>query len=84
MMTRSLKDISIPIVRHDAIKVEKYGKKVFVRIMLIKYDDVIEVYYQEEGYPYEYAYGVAGLEGFKETLRMAQINVYNWGLHYEE
>lgn len=83
-MNRSLKDVATPIIRHDAIKVEKYGEKVVVRIMLMKYDDMIEVYYQEEGHPYEFAYGVASFEGFKETLRMAQLNVYNWGLHYEE
>ena len=83
-MARSLKDVVTPIVRHDAIKVEKNGEQVVVRIMLMKYDDMIEVYYQEEGYPYEFAYGVASFEGFKETLSLAQINVYNWGLHYEE
>ena len=83
-MNRSLKDVATPIIRHDAIKVEKYGEQVVVRIMLMKYDDLIEVYYQEEGYSYEFAYGVASFEGFKETLRMAQINVYNWGLHYED
>ena len=83
-MTRSLREIDTPIVRHDVVKVEKYGKKVFVRIMLMKYDNLSEVYYQEEGYPYEFAYGVADFEGFTETLRMAQVNVYNWGLHYED
>lgn len=75
--------IKIPVVRHDAIKVEKHGKKVAVRIMLVKYDDFIEVYYQEESYPYEFAYGVASSEGLAKTLHLAQINVYNWGLHYE-
>ena len=83
-MAQSISRTEIPVVRHDVIKVVKNGNDCIVRIMLMKYDDLIEVYYQEEGYPYEFAYGVASFEGFKETLRMAQINVYNWGLHYEE
>jgi len=73
-----------PVVRHGFTVVTVNGKKIPVRIMLIKYDGFIETYYQEEGYPYEFAYGVASFEGFKETLRMAQLNVYSWGLHYEE
>lgn len=83
-MSRSIKGVESPVVRHDAIKVEKCGKKVLVRIMLVKYDAEIEVYYQEDGYPYEFAYGVAGFEGFTRTMQGAQINVYRWGLHYEE
>ena len=82
-MKKALSKIDAPVVRHDAIGVLKNNKIILVRIMLVKYDGIIEVYYQEEGYPYEFAYGVAEFEGFTETMRYAQINVYNWGLHYE-
>lgn len=83
-MARVISNMEIPLVKHDVVKVVKNGQDCIVRIMLCKYDGIIEVYYQEEGYPYEFAYGVASFEGFTRTLRDAQINVYRWGLHYEE
>lgn len=83
-MAKNISKTEIPVVLHDVIKVVKNGDDCIVRIMLVMYDGIIEVYYQEEGYPFEFAYGVGSSEGFKETLRKAQTNVYNWGLHYEE
>jgi len=52
--------------------------------MLLKYDTCIEVYYQEDGYPFEFAYGVAGFEGWTRTMGTALVNAVVWGLHYED
>lgn len=82
-MSKLLSKHQAPVIRHDVIMVVKNNEQLVVRIMLVKYEGMIEVYYQEEGYPYEFAYGVADFEGFTRTLRDAQINVYRWGLHYE-
>ncbi len=70
-----------PIVRHGFTVVEVNGKQIPVRIMLVKYDDVIETYYQEEGCAFEFAYGCASFEGFKECMKMAIRNARMWGLH---
>ena len=70
-----------PVVRHGFTVVEEDGKQIPVRIMLVKYGDVIETYYQEEGYPFEFAYGCADFEGFKESMRMAIRNAKCWGVH---
>ena len=83
-MAKSLRSVQKPETRFDVIRTEKYGKPVVVRIMLMKYDNCIEVYYQEEGYPFEYAYGVPGTAGWGATMGMAMANVIRWGLHYEE
>ena len=83
-MKKSLKSVRNPETRFDVVQVEKYGNPVTVRIMLLKYGDAIEVYYQEEGYSFEFAYGVGSFEGFTRTMRDAQVNVYMWGLHYGE
>lgn len=83
-MTKSLKSVMKPETRFDVVRVEKNGEPVVVRVMLLKYDTCIEVYYQEDGYPFEFAYGVAGFEGWTRTMGMALINATVWGLHYEE
>ena len=83
-MKKYLSQLNTPIVRHEAVKVIKDGELVIVRIMLIKYDGNVEVYYQEDGYPFEFAYGVADSESITKILMDAQINVYRWGLHYDE
>ena len=83
-MRKSLKSVQKPETRFDVIRVEKNGEPVTVRIMLMKYDGAIEVYYQEDGYPFEFAYGVAGFEGWTATMSMAQAYIPVWGLHYEE
>ena len=84
-MTKSLKSYLPPVTRFDIIKVEKYGKKVPVRIMLMVYDDNVEVYYQEEGYPFEFGYGVpATNRSIKRIMAEAMNNVVIFGLHYGE
>lgn len=83
-MRKSLKSVAIPETRFDVVRVEKNGEPVTVRIMLLKYDGNIEVYYQEDGYPFEFAYGVAGFEGWAATMSMAHAYIPVWGLHYEE
>lgn len=83
-MKKSLKSILKPETRFDVVRVEKNGEPVIVRIMLLKYDGNIEVYYQEDGYQFEFAYGVAGFEGWTNTMSMAMVNATAWGLHYEE
>lgn len=70
-----------PVVRHGFTVVTVNGKKIPVRIMLIKYDGFIETYYQEEGYAFEYAYGGASFEGFEEFMKMAVRNAKDWGIH---
>lgn len=83
-MAKSLRSVRMPETRFDVIRAEKNGEPVTVRIMLLKYDGNIEVYYQEEGYSFEFAYGVAGFEGWRSTMSMAQACAPIWGLHYEE
>ena len=83
-MRKSLKSVAKPETRFDVVRVEKNGEPVIVRVMLLKYDSVIEVYYQEEGYPFEFSYGVASSEGWTKTMSMALVNAPVWGLHYEE
>ncbi len=72
-----------PTVRHGATVVTAKGREILVRIMLVKYDGCIETYYQEEGYPFGFAYGCAGFEGFRECMKMAIHNAKDWGIHYE-
>lgn len=72
-----------PVTRHGFTVVMVNGKQVPIRIMLVKYDGYIETYYQEEGYPYEFAYGVASFEGFTESMKMAIRNAKDWGVHDE-
>lgn len=74
-----MKSVLKPETRFDVVRVEKDGEPVIVRIMLLKYDGNIEVYYQ-----FEFAYGVAGFEGWTNTMSMAMVNATAWGLHYEE
>lgn len=83
-MNKSLKSIPKPETRFDVVRVEKNGEPVIVRIMLLKYDGNIEVYYQEDGYQFEFSYGVSAFEGWTNTMRMALVNAAVWGLHYEE
>lgn len=73
-----------PVVRHGTTNVIVDGTPVYVRIMLVKYDGDIEVYYQSENHPYEFAFGVAGFEGFKVVMDMAVRNAKDWGIHYDE
>lgn len=70
-----------PVIRHGFTHVLVDGKAIPVRIMLVKYDDFIETYYQEDGYSFEFAYGIARFEGFKEVMKMAVRNAKEWGVH---
>ena len=72
-----------PKVRHGSTTVFINGRIINIRIMLVMYDGAIETYYQEEGYPYEFAYGVAEFEGFHDAMQMAIAHAEEWGLHYE-
>lgn len=72
-----------PVTRHGFTVVMVNGTQIPIRIMLIKYNGCIETYYQEEGYPYEFAYGCAAFEGFSECMKMAIRNAKEWGIHYE-
>lgn len=83
-MRKSLKSVMKPETRFDVVCVEKNGEPVIVRVMLLKYDSIIEVYYQEDGYPFEFAYGVASCEGMTRTMSTALVNAVVWGLHYED
>lgn len=73
-----------PVVRHGTTTVTVDGIPVQVRIMLVKYDGCIEVYYQEENFPFEFSFGCAGCEGFKDVMDMAIRNAKDWGIHYDE
>lgn len=73
-----------PIVRHGFTVVEEDGKQISIRIMLVKYDGCIETYYQEDGYPFGFAYGIASFEGFNEAMKMAIRNAKDWGVHRYE
>ena len=70
-----------PIIRHGFTYVSVDGKPVPIRIMLVKYDEFIETYYQEDGYAFEFAYGIALSEGFKKAMKMAVRNAKEWGVH---
>lgn len=67
-----------PKVRHGAITVFSNGRIIPLRIMLVMYDGVIETYYQEDGKPYEFAYGIAEHEGFHYAMQMAIYNAEEW------
>lgn len=83
-MSKSLKSVIQPEIRHDVVRVEKNGKPVIVRVMVMKYDGHMEVYYQEEGYSFEFAYGVSLCQGWTKTMSMALVNACVWGLHYDD
>ena len=83
-MSKSLQSVIQPEIRHDVVRVEKSGEPVTVRVMVMKYDGHMEVYYQEEGYPFEFAYGVSLCQGWTKTMPMALVNAAVWGLHYDD
>lgn len=83
-MRKSLKSVMEPETRFDVVRVEKNGEPVIVRVMVMKYDGHLEVYYQEDGYSFEFAYGVSLCQGWTKTMSMALVNAGVWGLHYEE
>lgn len=70
-----------PIIRHGFTYVFVNGNQIPIRIMLVKYDGFIETYYQEDGYAFEFAYGICSFEGFKEAMKMAVHNAKEWGVH---
>lgn len=72
-----------PVVRHGSVIVSAKGKNIPVRILLVKYNGAIEVYFQSEGYPYEFAYGLPDHVGFKDVMEMAIANAAVWGVHYD-
>ena len=82
-MRKAVASVGNPTSRYDVVKVEKNGTPVIVRIMVLHYDGNFEVYYQEEGYSFEFAYGVQDNCRITKVMSDAQINVFRWGLHYE-
>lgn len=82
MSIKTISSLETPFVKHDAIIVLKRGERVILRIMLVRYEGIIETYYQEEGYPYEYAYGIPAT-GMTRALTIAHANAINY-LHYGE
>lgn len=82
MNKKTVSSVLAPIVTHDTIVIQKNGERVVIRIMLVKYDGNIEVYYQERGYPFEFAFGIPA-QSMKKALTLAHANAVVY-LHYEE
>ncbi len=72
-----------PVTRHYLTYIPEDGGLLPVRIMLVKYDGNIEVYYQMENFPFEFAFGIAGFEGFAEALKLAIGFVDEWRENHE-
>ena len=82
MPKKSISSVEPPFIKHDAIIILKNGERVLVRILLVKYEGCIEIYYQERGYPFEFAFGIPS-KSMKEALTLAHANAVVY-LHYEE